>query len=128
MKAKRGMYESPQAAPDGLSTGELGGKAPGAREVIKSANARASKRHAVKSPSDNEADSLFGRSGGSTVEKDGIDNTSYITKKGLVYGANAFYNTLPPGMDIEDQENADIRKEPQKDYHGGTSYPGDGGF
>lgn len=128
MKAKTGVYESPQANPDGLSTGEFGGKSPGAKEVIKSANARGSKRHAMVSPSDNEADSLFGRSGGSAVEKDGIDNSSYITKKGLAYGANAFYNSLPPGMDIEDQETADIRKMTQYDYNGGCSYPKDGGF
>lgn len=128
MKPARGVYESPQSNPDGLSTGDFGGKAPGAKEIIKSANARGSKRHAMKSPSDNEADSLFGRSGGQAVEKDGINNDAYITKKGLAYGNGAFYNTLPPGMDIEDQETADIRKMTQKDYNGGCSYPGDGGF
>lgn len=122
------MYESQQVAPDGLTTGEFGGKAPGAREVIKSANARSTKRHASKSPSDHEADSLFGRSGGGAVEKDGIDNSHYIVKKGLDFGVNAFYNSLPPGMDIDDQENADIRKEEVKTYSGGMSYPGDGGF
>src|SRR6516165_11235750 len=128
MQGKKGNYEAPQASPDGLATGNFGGKAPGAKEIIKSANERASKRHATKSPSDSEADSLFGRSGGMAVEKDGINNTDYITKKGLEFGANAFYNTLPPGMDIEDQENADIRKMSQIDYEGGCIYPGDSGF
>jgi hypothetical protein len=43
-----------------------------------------------------------------------------------VYGVNAMYNSLPPGMDIEDQEVADIRKEEMVTYSGGVSYPGDG--
>lgn len=128
MKAKRGIYESPQTAKDGLATGEFGGKAPDAKAVIKSANARASMRHAVKSPSDNEADSLFPVSGGEAVEKTGINNSDYITKKGLEFGASAFYNSLPPGQDIDDQENADIRRMPIRSYEGGVSFPTDGGF
>lgn len=128
MKGKKGIYESPQTTQDGLATGNFGGKAPGAKEVIKSANARASKRHAVKSPSDNEADSLFPRSGGEAVEKTGINNDSYITKKGLEYGVEAFYNSLPPGQDIDDQENLDVRQMKMRNYEGGVSYPTDGGF
>lgn len=127
-KAKGGNYESPQTAKDGLSTGEFGGKSPGAREVIKSANARSTMRHAVKSPSDNEADSLFPASGGASVDKDGINNHDYITKKGLHYGVQAFYNTLPPGQDIDDQENIDVRRMEMRTYQGGVSFPTDGGF
>lgn len=125
---RKGRYESPQTAHDGLATGEFGGKAPGAKEIIKSANARASMRHAVKSPSDSEADSLFPESGGRSIDKDGIDNHDYITKKGLQFGANAFYNSLPPGQDIDDQENSDIRRMDMRTYQGGVSYPTDGGF
>lgn len=128
MKGKKGQYESPQTAKDGLATGEFGGKAPDAKAVIKSANARAAKRHAVKSPSDDEADSLFPRSGGECVEKTGIDNDNYITKKGLEFGAAAFYNSLPPGQDIDDQENMDVRQMKMRVYEGGVSYPTDGGF
>lgn len=128
MPKAKGKYESPQTAPDGLATGNFGGKSPDAKAVIKSANARSEKRHAVKSPSDNEADSLFPRSGGEAVEKTGINNNDYITKKGLEFGAQAMYNSLPPGMDIDDQENADIRQMPIRVYEGGVSYPTDGGF
>lgn len=128
MKGKKGKYESPQTAPDGLATGVFGGKSPDAKAVIKSANARSTERHAVKSPSDDEADSLFPVSGGEAVEKTGIDNRDYITKKGLEFGADAFYNSTPPGQDIDDQENADIRQMPIRNYEGGVSYPTDGGF
>jgi hypothetical protein len=127
-KMKKGVYESPQTAPDGLATGTFGGKSPGAKEVIKSANARSEMRHAPKSPTDTEADSLFPPSGGQSIDKDGIKNTDYITKKGLEFGAQAMYNSLPPGMDLDDQENADIRQMPMRTYEGGVSYPTDGGF
>jgi hypothetical protein len=68
------------------------------------------------------------KSGGSSVEKDGIDNQGYLTKKGTPSGDSAKFNYLPPGMNIEDQMNADIRSEPIEHYTGGLSYPGDGGF
>lgn len=126
MKGKKGVYESPQANPDGLATKAYGGMAPDAEDVKKSANARAAKRHAMVSPSDSEADSVVPRSGGEVLDKAGVNNNGYITKKGLVFGADAMYNTLPPGMDIEDQETADIREMPEKSYKGGMSYPGDG--
>jgi hypothetical protein len=120
------MYESPQASKDGLATTSYGGDAPDAEDVKKSANARAQKRHAVKSPSDSEADSLVPKSVGKVLDKAGINNNGYIVKKGLEYGIDAFYNTLPPGMDIEDQENADIRTMETYTYSGGLSYPKDG--
>jgi hypothetical protein len=117
------MYESPQAARDGMAT-PMGSDS---EEGVKSsANKRSSKRHAVKSPSDNEADSLFPGSGsGEVLDKAGVNNGGYIVKKNTPYGVGAMFNTLPPGMDIEDQENADIRSMP---YHEvtGKSYPGDG--
>ena len=127
MKAE-GKYESPQTAADGLSTGNFGGKAPGAKEIIKSANARGMKRHDMKG-GDMYADmNVLPKSGGASLDKDGIDDAGYLTKKGLEYGPNAFYNTLPPGMDIEDQENIDSRKMELRTYKGGLSYPDDGGF
>jgi hypothetical protein len=39
---------------------------------------------------------------------------------------NVFFNSLPPGSDITDQEMADIREEPIKMYTGGLGYSGDG--
>lgn len=117
------MYESPQAARDGMAT-PMG--ADSMAGVIKGANDRSKKRHAVKSPSDSEADSLFpGAGSGEVLDKAGVANSGYIVKKNTPYGVGAMFNTLPPGMDIEDQENADIR---EMTYHEVTnkSYPGDG--
>jgi hypothetical protein len=68
------------------------------------------------------------RSGGQMVEKDGINDTGYLTKKGTPSGERAMFNKLPPGTNIEDQAVADIREEPIKMWSGGLSYPGDGGF
>lgn len=127
-QSSKGKYESRQTARDGLATGEFGGKAPGAKEVIKSANARGGKRHDMKGGHEFADEGVLPRSGGQSVEKDGINDTGYLTKKGIDYGPNAFYNTLPPGMDIEDQENIDSRDMPTREYAGGCSYPGDGGF
>ena len=121
------MYESKQSAPDGLTTVQFGGKSPDANAIIKSANARGGKRH--DTGGDSYADErVLPNSGGASLEKDGIHDEGYLVKKGLDFGANAFYNTLPPGMDIKDQENADIRVQELRTYKGGLSYPGDGGF
>lgn len=110
---------APQAARDGMSTTMSG-------SVEHTANARSEKRHAMKSPSNNEADSLFpGAGSGEVLDKAGVMNSNYIVKKGTPYGVSAMFNTLPPGMDIEDQENADIREEPYKQLTN-KSYPGDG--
>jgi hypothetical protein len=73
-------------------------------------------------------ENVLPKSGGASLDKDGINDSGYLTKKGLAYGNNAFYNTLPPGMDIEDQENIDSRKMELKTFKGGLSYPDDGGF
>jgi len=56
----------------------------------------------------------------------GIKDQGYLTKKGTPSGLKAEFNFLPPGMDIEDQENSDQRSLKQMDYKGGLSYPGDG--
>jgi len=127
MPKMKGKYESPQSARDGLATGSFGGKSPDAKAVIKSANARGGKRHEMKG--DSLADvNVLPRSGGQSLDKDGINDTGYLTKKGLEYGNSAMYNTLPPGMDIDDQENIDSRSMPMRTYDGGVSYPTDGGF
>lgn len=117
------MYASPQAARDGMAT-PMGADTEAG--VSKAANSRSSKRHAVKSPSNNEADSLFpGAGSGEVLDKAGVNNAGYIVKKNTPYGVGAMFNTLPPGMDIEDQEIADIREEPYKQVTN-KSYPGDG--
>jgi hypothetical protein len=59
-------------------------------------------------------------------ERVGIKNNGYLVKKNLEFGVNAFYNSLPPGMDIEDQEVCDIREMDMVSYEGGLGYPGDG--
>jgi hypothetical protein len=56
----------------------------------------------------------------------GITDQGYLDKKGTPSGLKADFNYLPPGMDIEDQMNADIRSETMINYKGGISYPGDG--
>lgn len=119
---------APQTARDGLSTEMVGGKMPSATDVIKSANARGGKRHDMKGNNEYADVGVLPSSGGSSLDKDGIQDTGYLEKKGLKYGANAFYNTLPPGMNIEDQENIDSRQMPMKMFKGGLGYPGDGGF
>ena len=121
----KGAYESPQVARDGLSTAMVGGSTPSKDDVIKSANARAQKRHEMKGSALADVD-VLPNSGGESVDKTGIKDNGYLTKKGLEFGVNAMYNSLPPGMDIEDQENSDIRVENMKVYSGGLGYPGDG--
>jgi hypothetical protein len=118
------MYESPQAAPDEMSTPKLGGNAPGKESVVKSANARGGKRHEVKG--DRYADvNVLPSSGGQSLEKSGIQDDGYLVKKGTPWGVNAMFNSLPPGMDIEDQELTDQRKLELKTVTG-LGYPGDG--
>lgn len=65
-------------------------------------------------------------SGGESLDKAGIKNSGYLTKKGVESGLNARFNYLPPGMDIEDQRCADIRGQEMVNYKGGITYPGDG--
>ncbi len=53
------------------------------------------------------------------------DSGAYLVKKGTPYGEGAKFNFLPPGMDISNQENVDIRNMELKKVVD-TSYPGDG--
>ena len=121
-----GMYETPQIAPDQLSTETYGGEAPTHIDVIKSANARAQKRHEMKSQHLADVGVLADSAELAGNEMVGVRNSGYLSKKGLEFGVNALYNTLPPGMDIEDQEVSDIRKMEMVAYEGGVSFPGDG--
>jgi hypothetical protein len=66
------------------------------------------------------------KSGGKSLDKSGIKDTGYLEKKGTPSGLNARFNYLPPGMNIENQENADIREQKMLTYTGGITYPGDG--
>lgn len=117
------MYESPQAAPDGIATPQKGGNAPSKEDIVKSANARAQSRHEMKSQQYAD-ENVLPKSKQKSLDDSGINNTGYLVKKGLPYGVNAFYNSLPPGMDIEDQEITDIREEPFKYLVDHTGFDG----
>jgi hypothetical protein len=125
IKQQGKQTETPQAAADGLATAVKGGTSPSKRDVVESANARGAMRHEMKGSSLADVD-VLPSSGGEVLDKAGIKDNGYLVKKGLEFGVTAFYNSLPPGMDIEDQENTDIRKQEMKTYSGGISYPGDG--
>lgn len=71
-------------------------------------------------------ENVLPKSGGACVEKTGVKDSGYLTKKGEPSGEMAKFNDLPPGMDIDDQKNSDIRAQPMISYSGGISYPGDG--
>ncbi len=58
-------------------------------------------------------------------EKTGFVTTGYIDKKGTAYGEAAKFNMMPPGMEIENQETAEINAMPMKEVVD-ISYPGDG--
>jgi hypothetical protein len=62
---------------------------------------------------------------GSNSETTGFQTSGYIDKKGTPYGEAAKFNFMPPGMDIDNQENAVINSMPMKKLVS-TSYPGDG--
>lgn len=120
------QYETPQITPDQLSTGLYGGEAPTHIDIIKSANARAQKRHEMKKSDLADVEVFPDSAEMAGNELVGVRNSGYLAKKGLEFGVNALYNTLPPGMDIEDQELCDIRKMEMVCYEGGVSFPGDG--
>lgn len=65
-------------------------------------------------------------SNGKVLDKAGVKDSGYLTKKGTPSGMEAKFNRLPPGMNIEDQEVKDIRMQELKNWSGGLSYPGDG--
>ena len=121
-----GQWETPQITPNQLATELYGGMAPDKKDVIKSANARAQKRHEMKAQGLADLEVLPDSTELAGNELVGIRNAGYISKKNLEFGVNAFYQSLPPGMDIEDQENCDIRKMELVNYDGGLGYKGDG--
>lgn len=120
------QYESPQVTPDQLATENFGGEAPTHVDVIRSANARGQKRHEMKRQSLADEEVLPNSAEMVGNERVGIEDRGYLVKKGIEFGVNAMFNSLPPGMDIEDQEVSDIRKEDMVTYSGGMGYPGDG--
>jgi hypothetical protein len=120
------QYETPQVTPDQMATESYGGEAPTHVDVIKSANARAQKRHEMKRQGLADLEVLPQSTEMVGNERVGIEDRGYLVKKGLEFGVNAMYNSLPPGMDIEDQEVCDIRKEDMVIYSGGLGFPGDG--
>jgi len=123
--AKNSDFESNQDNLKTHVTPTYGGKAPSHNDIIKSVNARSKMRH--ETGGDKYADvNVLPQSGGEMLEKAGVNNNGYLVKKGTPYGAEVFFNSLPPGMDITDQEMADIREETMKTWSGGLSYPGDG--
>lgn len=125
--AKNSDFESNQERPMTFKTPIEGGDAPSKDAVVKSANARSKMRH--ETGGDKYADlGVLPKSGGETIDKTGVNDQGYLVKKGTPFGVNVFFNTLPPGSDIADQEVADIRVEEMKTWTGGLSFPGDGGF
>jgi len=126
LNQSKDQYETPQVTPDQISTQMFGGEAPTHVDIIKSANARAQKRHEMKRQGLADLEVLPDSAELAGNEMIGVRNSGYLAKKGLEFGVNAMYNTLPPGMDIEDQELVDIRKMEMAVYEGGLGYPGDG--
>ena len=124
-KGTKGVYESPQERPEGLMTPVLGGSAPDVKDVIKSANARSTKRHDTGGEEYADMNVLPNTSHMTGDEMVGVRSEGYLTKKGIPYGVSAMFNSLPPGMDITDQENADIRQMEMVTITG-LGYPGDG--
>lgn len=123
---ERSSYETPQISKNTLATPMYGGAAPSKDDVVRSANARSGMRHDMKRSDVADVDVIPDSSEMLGNEMVGARNNGYLVKKGLEFGVNAFYNTLGPGMDIEDQENADIRSMDMVVYEGGISFPGDG--
>jgi hypothetical protein len=120
------QWETPQIIPDQTATELFGGEAPTHVDVIKSANARGQKRHEMKRQGLADLEVLPDSAEMMGDEMVGIRDKGYLVKKNLEFGVNAMYNSLPPGMDIEDQENCDIRQEQMVVYEGGVGFPGDG--
>ena len=108
-------WESAQVAPDQSATEFFGGSAPTHVDVIKSANARGQKRHEMKQQGLADLEVLPDSAELLGNEMVGVRDSGYIAKKNLEYGVNAMYQSLPPGMDIEDQEYCDIRKMEVRD-------------
>lgn len=60
-------------------------------------------------------------------EASGFQTSGYLDKKGTPYGEAAKFNMMPPGMELANQEVADIRMMPFKKITD-SGYEGDGGF
>lgn len=118
------MYESPQTQVKNIATAKSGGDMPNSDDIVKSANARGMKRHEVNGEMYAD-ENVLPSSSQKAVDWTGIKTEGYLVKKNLAYGVNAMYNSLPPGMDIEDQEITDQRKMEMKTITG-LGYPGDG--
>jgi len=58
-------------------------------------------------------------------ELSGFITDGYLDKGGIPYGEAAKFNFLPPGMEIDNQENAEIHEMPLRKLTA-ESYPGDG--
>ena len=58
-------------------------------------------------------------------ESSGFITDGYLDTQGTAYGEAAKFNFLPPGMDISNQENAEINTMPLRKVIA-ESYPGDG--
>jgi hypothetical protein len=124
-RSKNSDFESAQENSLTHVTAVFGGEAPKSMDVVKSANARSKKRHEVGGSNFADIDVLPNSSKMDGNEMVGIKDAGYLVKKGTPFGVEAFFNSLPPGMDITDQELADIRVEPMKTYSGGLGF-GDG--
>lgn len=120
------QWESPQIEAKQLRTPVSGGKSPTNADIVKSAHARGTQRHDMKGQQLADVGVLPDSDRMVHNERVGIHNHDYLVKKGIEFGPNALFNSLPPGMDIEDQENCDIRRMEMKAYRGGMGYPGDG--
>jgi len=60
-------------------------------------------------------------------EMSGFITDGYLDKQGTTFGEAAKLNFLPPGMDISNQDNAEINEMPLR-LLTDTSYPGDGWY
>jgi hypothetical protein len=124
-RSKNSDFESNQENSLTHSTPTKGGAMPGKDDVIESANARSKRRHETGSSNYADLDTLK-QTAMTTLDMSGIKDSGYLVKKGTPFGVEAFFNSLPPGTDITDQEVADIRKQELLTYSGGISFPGDG--
>lgn len=125
-EVRKDQWESPQQTPDQLSTPMLGGSTPSKEDVVRSANARAQKRHDMKGQKYADVGVLPDSDEMVNNELVGVKDHGYLVKKNTPWGVTAFFNTLPPGEDIEDQEMCDIREMEMRVYERGLGYPGDG--
>lgn len=64
------------------------------------------------------------------LDKAGFQTSGYITKKGTPVARGAeigyIFNKLPPGMNLDNQDCADIRAMPTKEIVSTSGYAGDG--